>query len=242
MGPDTDPVRSARLVLPSSPPSVRQSPDQTRPVPARANPVPETKWGLGLEHIQDLPLEDIYNFGLVSRLSIPLDHRNHCYFTRLTNIRSSNTWAPHCQYSATFRRSGARVGKRANKANILFTATSQAFSALSLLSSSRTFASSPPASTVTPSSPSSRSASCFTSPSCSSRSTFASPPASNGIPPSSGALACPAYPSTPRWRPSVRPFELFMPPFSCLGSRREDHCSRTAPGLLPSLPKQGIIH
>lgn len=28
--------------------------------------VTETKWGLGLQHIEDLPPEDVYNFGLVS--------------------------------------------------------------------------------------------------------------------------------------------------------------------------------
>ncbi|KAK3297225.1 uncharacterized protein B0H64DRAFT_440698 [Chaetomium fimeti] len=33
--------------------------------------VVQTKWGLGLRHIQDLPLEDVYNFGLLQYMGAP---------------------------------------------------------------------------------------------------------------------------------------------------------------------------
>ena len=197
VAPHADQVRSARLVLPSSPLSVSQS--TLTNVPARANTVAETRWGLGLKHIQDLPLEDIYNFGLVSQLPIPPDHHNCCDLETLTTLAAPIHGRSIVSTPRRPAAQGPKVGKRIHKANPLITATSRASSASSSPSSSRTSASCPSASCDTPSTPSSRSASCSTSPSSSSKSTSASPPAGNGIPPSSRGLACPACPSTPRW-------------------------------------------
>jgi hypothetical protein len=67
--------------------------------------VTETKWGLGLHKIEDLPPADVYNFGLVS-------HRSIMAVGSETNwTRSSNTWALHCQYPGDSGRSGSGGGK-----------------------------------------------------------------------------------------------------------------------------------
>lgn len=35
----------------------------------------ETKWGLGLKHLDDMPPQNIYNFGLVRLQFVPLEAR-----------------------------------------------------------------------------------------------------------------------------------------------------------------------
>ncbi|KAI0570175.1 integral membrane protein [Pyrenophora tritici-repentis] len=43
-----------------------------RPFDTTTNPAPkETKWGLGLTHLEDMPTEDIYNFGLIQYIGAP---------------------------------------------------------------------------------------------------------------------------------------------------------------------------
>ena len=59
---------------------------------------PETKWGLGLKHVPDMPAENVFNFGLVSdeprliSLTVPVANEN-----------SYNLSAPLCEFDILFK-------------------------------------------------------------------------------------------------------------------------------------------